>query len=407
MVYALEALAALLILQGIFSLIEGIRFRAYALNSLKAPPGSFTPEAFTPKATIISPCKGTESSLEDNLRALFEQDYPHYEIVFVIASNDDAARPIIERVIAQHARPNDARTKARLVIAQASEGRSEKVNNLLAGLDHTSPDSEAFVFVDSDARTHTAWLRALIYELRDSKVGAATGYRWYIPERGGFCSALLAAWNGAVATTLGDHARNFAWGGSTAMLKATFERIDVRSRWQQALSDDYALTRAVRQAGLSIKFVPRCLLPSREDASFRQLLGFTTRQVTITRVYRPSVWWTGLISHLLFNSIFFGGLAVILFSLIRGDDARLPIAMLAAIYLLGTLKGALRLGAARAILQVDSKEITGLWWMFCLLWPLVSILFLYNFIKSATTRRIKWRGIVYEMRSPTETIVIR
>lgn len=407
MVYALEALAALLVLQGIFSLIEGIRFRAYALSSLKAPPGSLTPEAFTPKATIISPCKGTESSLEDNLRALFEQDYPDYEIVFVIASNDDAARPIIERVIAQHSRPKDARPKARLVIAQASEGRSEKVNNLLAALDHTSFDSEAFVFVDSDARTHTAWLRALLFELRDSKVGAATGYRWYIPERGGFCSALLAAWNGAVATTLGDHARNFAWGGSTAMLKATFERIDVRSRWQQALSDDYALTRAVRQAGLSIKFVPRCLLPSREDASFRQLLEFTTRQVTITRVYRPSVWWTGLISHLLFNAIFFGGLALILFSMIRGDAARLLIAMLAAIYLLGTVKGMLRLGAARAILQADSKDITGLWWMFCLLWPLVSILFLYNFIKSATTRRIKWRGIVYEMRSPTETIVIR
>jgi ceramide glucosyltransferase len=397
MVYALEALAALLILQGIFSLIEGIRFRAYVLSSLKTLPGHFTP-----KAAIISPCKGAESSLEDNLRALFEQDYPDYEIVFVIASNDDAARPIIERLIAQHLRP-----KARLVIAQANEGRSEKVNKLLAALDHTSFDSEAFVFVDSDARTHTAWLRALISELRDSRVGAATGYRWHIPERGGFWSALLSAWNGSVATTLGDHARNFAWGGSTAMLKATFERIDVRSRWQQALSDDYALTRAVRQAGLSIKFAPRCLLPSREDASFRQLLEFTTRQVTITRVYRPSVWWTGLISHLLFNSIFFGGLALLLVGVIRGADARLPVAMLAAIYLLGTIKGALRLGAARAILQADSREITGLWWMFCLLWPLVSILFLYNFVKSATTRRIEWRGIVYEMRSPTETIVIR
>jgi len=281
------------------------------------------------------------------------------------------------------------------------------VNNLLAALDRASPESEAFVFVDSDAQAHKEWLRDLVSELEDSKVGASTGYRWYIPDRGGFCSALLSAWNGAVATTLGPHARNFAWGGSTAILKANFERINVRDRWQRALSDDYALTRAVEQSGLSIKFTPRCLLPSREDAGFRQVLEFTTRQVTITRVYRPNAWWTGLISHLLFALTFFGGLASVLISAIGGADTRLLMAMLAAIYLLGTVKGALRLGAARAILQPERGEIMRMWWMYCLLWPLVSLLFLYNFIKSATTRSIKWRGVVYEMRSPTETIVIK
>jgi len=395
MLYAFYAMAGLVILQGIFSLIEGFRFRAYALDSLQTPIGSYTP-----KASIIAPCKGIDIALEDNLRALFRQDYPDYEIVFAISSRDDAARPVIEQLIAEHSRPT-----ARIVIAEASDARSEKVNNLLAALDHADPDSEAFVFVDSDARTHSAWLRALASELEDSRVGASTGYRWHIPERGGFCSALLSAWNGAVATTLGPHSRNFAWGGSTAILKTTFECINVRDRWQHALSDDYALTRAVEQAGLSIKFVPRCLLPSREDASFRRLLEFTTRQVTITRVYRPQVWWMGLISHLLFVVTFFGGLALTVTSAIRGDDTRLLQAMLAAIYLLGTLKGMLRLIAVRAILQQERDSIMRIWWIYCLLWPIVSLLFLYNFVKSATTRRIKWRGTVYEMRSPTETII--
>ena len=395
MLYAFYSLAGLLVVQGIFSLIEGLRFRAFVLSSLQAPRSSYTP-----KASIIAPCKGIDRALEDNLAALFDQDYPDYEIIFAIGSGDDAARQIIEGLIAGHARP-----PALLVIAGASADRSEKVNNLLAALGRAGKDSEAFVFVDSDARVHAGWLRALVSELEDKKVGAATGYRWYIPERGGFCSALLAAWNGSVATTLGDHGRNFAWGGSTAILRETFERTGVRDRWLRALSDDYALTRAVRQAGLLIKFVPRSLLPSREDVGLGGLLEFTTRQVTITRIYRPNVWWTGLISHLLFNFTFFGGLALILTGAIGGRDAMLAVAMLSTIYLLGTVKGALRMNAASALLGAERGEIVRTWWMFCLLWPLVAVLFLYNFVKSATTRRIKWRGVVYEMRSPTETII--
>ena len=395
MLYVFYSLAGLLILQGIFSLIEGLRFRAFVLASIQTPRNSYTP-----KASIIAPCKGIDRALEDNLAALFNQDYPDYEIIFAVGSSDDAARQVIEGLIARHARP-----AARLVIAEASMDRSEKVNNLLAALDQVGRDSEAFVFVDSDARVHAGWLRALVSELEDPKVGATTGYRWYIPERGGFSSALLAAWNGSVATTLGDHGRNFAWGGSTAILRETFDRIGVRDRWQHALSDDYALTRAVQQAGLLIKFVPGSLLPSREDVGLGELLEFTTRQVTITRVYRPNVWWTGLISHLLFNLTFFGGLALILTGATGGADAILSIAMLSTIYLFGTIKGALRMNAALALLQAERNKIIRTWWMFCLLWPIVAVLFLYNFIKSATTRRIKWRGVVYEMRSPTETLI--
>jgi hypothetical protein len=63
--------------------------------------------------------------------------------------------------------------------------------------------------------------------------------------------------------------------------------------------------------------------------------------------------------------------------------------------------------AAREALPRASGEIIGLWWIYCLLWPLVSLLFFYNFWKSATTRRISWRGVRYELRSPTDTLVVR
>ena len=396
MIYLFYVLAALLIIQGLFSLIEGIQFRAFIHRSLREPVRSFTP-----KAAIIAPCKGVDAELEENLNALFNQNYPDYEIVFAIARGDDPARPVIEKAMADHPQVN-----SRLVIATASERRSEKISNLLSALDSINTSSEAIVFVDSDARADKDWLRALVAPLAGRGVGAATGYRWYLPARGGLWSAALSAWNGTVATTLGGHSRNFAWGGATAILRETLERVDVPGRWQGAVSDDYALTRAMQEARLRINFVPRCLMLSREDAGLGKLLEFTTRQVIITRIYRPRVWWVGLISNLLFASIFFGGLAFIFSNVIRGEGIALTAVMLAAIYALGSIKGALRLLAAREAIRQARVEVTRLWWMFCLLWPLVSLIFAYNFLKSATTRRILWRGVCYELKSPTETLVI-
>jgi ceramide glucosyltransferase len=386
MIYAFYIMAVLLMVQAALSLIKSARHLAFIRRDSSAPLNPFTPPA-----SIIVPCKGIDLGLEENLRALFFQNYPSYEIIFVIATADDAARPVIERVISQHQhRP------ARLVIAGRSRGRSEKVNNLLFALDQINPESEVLVFADSDARVHPDWLPALISPLASPEIGATTGYRLFIPVSGGFCSAVLSAWNSSVAATLGDHKHNFAWGGSTALLRETFDLIGVRARWRNAVSDDYALSGAVRDAGLKVRFVPRCLIPSYQNVGLGSLLEFTTRQVIITRVYNPRLWWLGMSSY----TTFFAGLALAIYCVLSGRGSGLMLVLLGAIYLLGSLSGLLKLKAAMRALP------GALWWVFCLLWPAVSLLFLYNFIRSATTRRINWRGVCYELRSPTETIVV-
>jgi len=41
-----------------------------------------------------------------------------------------------------------------------------------------------------------------------------------------------------------------------------------------------------------------------------------------------------------------------------------------------------------------------------LLWPFASLLYLYNAIVAGLSRRITWRGITYELPSPTEAVII-
>ena len=40
------------------------------------------------------------------------------------------------------------------------------------------------------------------------------------------------------------------------------------------------------------------------------------------------------------------------------------------------------------------------------LWPFASLLYLYNTIAAGFSRRIKWRGITYELKSPNEAVII-
>jgi ceramide glucosyltransferase len=386
--------------------LEGRRYLAFVRRSLKWPP-----KPFAPPVCVICPCKGIDRGLEENLRALLTQRYPDYQLVFVIAQQNDPARPLIEQAIWA----TDMGEKATLVIAGSSSGRGEKINNLLWALRHVPEHSQVLVFADSDACPAPDWIDNLVRPLADPQVGASTGYRWYLPIEGGFWSRLLSAWNGSVATTLGDHGRNFAWGGSTAITRDVFDSARVADAWSNAVSDDYALTRAIQTAGLKIRFVPQCLLVTRENASLKSLLEFTTRQVIITRVYRPTAWRVGIVSHSLFALAFFGqiiALGVRAVSL-SGISSHLSSGMtvmavsVALLYLLGSFKGVLRLKGSILALPEHKKEILKSWWMFCLLWPLVSAVFLYNFVRSATTRRITWRGVCYELRSPSETVIIQ
>ena len=115
---------------------------------------------------------------------------------------------------------------------------------------------------------------------------------------------MRSAWNASSVSILGDHERNFAWGGSTAIYRETFVRLKVLDAWRGSVSDDYAITRAAQAANTRIIFVPECLIPSYGECTMPELLEFTTRQIIITRVYHPRLWRLGFVGHGIFNAAF-------------------------------------------------------------------------------------------------------
>ena len=293
-----------------------------------------------------------------------------------------------------------------VVVAGAAVDRGQKVHNLSFAIRHAHRDSEVFVFVDSDARPGKEWLRSLVAPLSDEKAGAATGYRWFIPARGGIASHLLSVWNAAIASALGaDGMKNFCWGGSTAIRRTTFEASRVIDYWRGTVSDDFALTQALHDASLPIKFVTQCLTPSFENCTFSELLEFTTRQIKITRAYASHLWRSVFLGSGIFVITFFGGLALVIARAALGLSFGLPLLLLLVIFLMGAMKSHLRLRAVTAIIGEPKASSLVSTIAHMTLWPLASALYLYNAIAAAVSRRITWRGITYELKSPTETVI--
>jgi cellulose synthase/poly-beta-1,6-N-acetylglucosamine synthase-like glycosyltransferase len=325
----------------------------------------------------------------------------------VLEDRDDSALEVIEevrRMWEQLRQPT-----SRVVFAGRAQDCGQKVHNLRAAVAQVSETSEVLVFVDSDARPQSDWLRSLVAPLADERIGAATGYRWFVPtERGHLASQLRSVWNASIASALGEDARhNFCWGGSTAIRHETFMHLHVLEEWRGALSDDFALTRALQRARLPIKFVPACLVASHDGCTWRELFEFTTRQLKITRVYAPHLWRVVLISNLIFCAVFYGGVIVSATRIMRGESFALPLAFVLSVFALGACKAQLRLAAVERVLAREGLRVTITSRLAHLtLWTLTAALYLYNAVAAAFSRRITWRGIEYEMKSPTRTVVI-
>ncbi|HYE75531.1 MAG TPA: glycosyltransferase, partial [Blastocatellia bacterium] len=387
-----------LLLQSLAALITALRFARFAMRA----PSSRTTRQM-PKAAVIIPCKGTDSDFEENIGAYLAQDYRHYELIFVTESTADPAYAALTRMLSEYNRP------VWVTIAGESNGQGQKVHNLCAAielLNSVNKRAEVLVFADADARPSENWLRELVATLDDEHVGAATGFRWYSPACKGVWPRLLSAWNASALNLLGERS-SFAWGGAMAIRRDYFQRLKIKEQWEGAVSDDYALTQAVQASGLRIKFVPSGLMLSEAKAGFKELLEFTTRQITITRVYAPRVWMMTACAHVLYNITFWGGLLCLAANILMGRSINLTLLiLLIGSFWMGALTGGARAFVAASILPDEYRvQVRKHWWAYLISGPIVSLLFLYNIIASAFTRNITWHGIGYEMVSPHETIV--
>ncbi len=201
-----------------------------------------------PPISILKPLKGVDLGLEENLRSFFEQDYSgEWEIVFALASSEDPARGIVERL--QLAFPQ---VHSRLLIV----GDPPYTNAKVWSLEHLCEAAahEIVVMADSDIRVDPRLLGVVSAEFAaDPKLGVATcPYRavggpsvWSATEALGMNTEFIA---GVLVARMLE-GMHFTLGPTVVARKAAIAAIGGWPSLKDYLAEDFVLGQRVTAAG--------------------------------------------------------------------------------------------------------------------------------------------------------------
>jgi ceramide glucosyltransferase len=343
-------------------------------------------EGYTPKCSIIVPCKGIPKNFGNNLRGFLQLDYPDFEVIYVVESADDAAVPEIQKIISE-----DSRVK--FAIAGLATECAQKNHNMLAALRGVCDASEVFVFADSDIKPARYWLREIVLPLQDSKVTVTTGFRWLLSPTGSV-GELCHAYVNIFIYTCFCAACYFGgvglWGGTMAIRRKDFEELGVAKKWSRAAVDDMSLSAVVLKSRRKAVVVPTCLTVTDDLLpTVSSTIAWFERQIMYLKSYQTALWF--------FPTLPIALVAGILLCL-------LPVA---AVLSLLTPYSFWELGGGVSLVFLLGHTLTAFLYpamgkmpyygRFLLLQPFLRLMQMVSYMRTWCTRTITWAGIKYQL----------
>lgn len=117
--------------------------------------------------SVLKPLAGVDEGLRENLRAIFEQEYSNFEILFAVHEEADPALSLVQEV--QKDYPG---VPSRLLITGEAPYANRKVWSL--ELMEREARHEILVMSDSDVRVTPDMLRTIAAEFQDPNLGVST-----------------------------------------------------------------------------------------------------------------------------------------------------------------------------------------------------------------------------------------
>jgi hypothetical protein len=144
------------------------------------------------------------------------------------------------------------------------------------------------------------------------------------------------------------------------------------------------------------------MVASHGDCDAAEFFRWSIRQMIFTRVYSPMLWWVGLVAQL----VSCGGMAVAIVALALLSEWPWAAGLLALTTLPNMWRSTVRVRAAALVLPRQAAWLEGHKWTYFWLTLPATWVWLLVLLASARSRRVVWRGNVYELLGPGKTRVI-
>jgi len=332
---------------------------------------------FAPPVSILKPIRGLDRDAYENYASFCRLDYPEYEILFNVADERDAAIPLLERLIREFPeRP------IRLFLGAEQLGSSNKVNKLSNMVAEARYD--LLVMSDSDIRVAPDYLWSVVAPFRDPRVGAVTClYRGIAGKSFGsiiealgntsdFAAGVLVAWL--------FRSVNFALGATMATTKQRMAEIGGFEDLVDHFTDDHELGNRISKLGYRVEIATLPVDTVYPETSMKEYFRHQLRWSLAIRHAEPA----GYVGRIFVHAIFWMLVGI----------AAAPSLAIAAAYL-----------AAYLILRPLMAWTVGVWGLRDPLlrknlWrlPVHDACAFFVYLCSFFTRRVEWRGTLYNIR---------
>lgn len=358
-----------------------------------------------PKYAIGLPLRGADPCLAEALGSLLNQDYPEFEIRIIVDGETAPARRVVEAVVKSRGARNVTIEPLRAPSATCSRYAAA----LAQYLNSLDDSVELVAFADADMIVPPDWLRHMAAALADPRVGGTLGNRWYLPESARWGSLVRYLFN--VGAVVPMWLFEIPWTGALSLRLADMRRAGLADKLKRGMTEDAPVKSALAELGLRLKFVPFLTIPNREEIALPNCYQFIERQILWTRLYHPN--WIFVVGYaVLSTTAMFGPIpAAIYFAAVGrtalvGTTLGYAVGYVAAMLLLLTLVAA----ANRRILRAAGERLPAPTLdRACRLaaaMPIAQAFFLLSTLRSQFLRRIRWRGVLYEIRGPWEIRVV-
>lgn len=329
-----------------------------------------------PPVSIMIPLYGADFKAYQNYALFCRQDYPHYQIIFGVRESADSSIPIVEKLIAEFSdRDID------LVICPEVIGTNLKVSNLHNMYARVKHDH--IIIVDSDIRVGSDYLRRIVREFSDERVGLVTClYR--AAEAPDFAAALeavgiTAEFAPGVLMAWMIEGVKFSLGSTMATTRARLEAIGGLRALKDYLADDFMLGNLIAGQGYEVRISDYTVETTIAPAGFSAMMRHQMRWARSTRISRPAG-YLGL--------IFTYGTALALTSALVSAGSRLSLLLLAF-----TLALRMAMGWTIGVHYLKDKILKERFWLL----PVRDVLSFVIWCMSWAGKRVEWRGKLFEV----------